>query len=357
MSHVEGPVQDEHALLELAAERQLNLASVDNLTIRRRRCGCGFVYCDERGKRVEEARTVARIKGLVIPPAYKDVRISRSARDHLQAIGRDEAGRLQYIYHPDWELVRETQKLERLSTLVDVLPGIRRRIGGVMRRRKVDREKAIAAVLMLIDHTHIRVGCDDYVHSGRSRGATTLLKRHVQRDGRTVRLCFHGKRRREISCQIDNSAFASVASTFLTFPGSRFFRYPDDDGRFHDVRAADVNAYLHDIARAPVSAKDFRTLAATAAAATCLGPQEPAHHMAGRRRQIATVIDHVADMLGNTPAVARRSYVHRCLIEAFEEDGLRDIYRRAKPAGGLSKGEQTVRMLLDRLARKSPHRG
>lgn len=291
---------------------------------------------------------MARIKSLAIPPAYEEVRIARSARDHLQAIGRDEAGRLQYIYHPDWELVRETQKLERLSTLVETLPYIRGRISRVLRKKNTDKEKAVAAVLMLIDRTHIRIGCDDYVHSGRSRGATTLLKRQVQRKGKTVRLCFHGKHRREISCRIDSEVFSSAAAAFLSFPGVRFFRYPDDDGKFHNVRAADVNAYLHDISHAPVTAKDFRTLAATAAAAVMLGPLKPAAHIVERRRQIANVIGDVANLLGNTPAVAKKSYVHRRLIEAFEENELDPVYRKAKSGGGLNKGEQMVRLLLER---------
>ncbi|MBU0724551.1 MAG: DNA topoisomerase IB [Alphaproteobacteria bacterium] len=320
----------------------LRLVTPEQLTLRRQRQGRGFVYRDEDGTRIQDKALLARIRSLAIPPAYRDVRVASLADAHIQAMGEDEAGRIQYRYHPDWDLVREERKIERLATLAQALPRIRRRILRDLKRKENCRYKALAAVVMVIDRSHIRIGCEDYVHSGRSRGAATLLKRNLELEGDYLRLRFHGKRRKPVDCALYAPALAKVIPDFRDLRGSRLFQYRDDRGRIRPVTAGDINAYLREITGAPVTAKDFRTLAATAAAGERLARMEPAASATAQRRQIAAVMRDVAEMLGNTPAVARKSYVHSRLIDAFCKGKLSDRFLRGQPPAGLSRAEAAV---------------
>ena len=312
------------------------------LTIRRRRCGRGFVYIGENGKPLRDEAVLSRIRSLAIPPAYEDVRIATQANAHLQAVGRDVAGRTQYRYHSDWEHVREERKVERLDRLCETLPRIRRRISYDLRREGFPRERVLAGVIMLIDRTHIRIGCEDYVHSGRSRGAATLLKRNARCSGSMVRLSFNGKGGCETRCSIRSAPLAKLVTGLLRLSGRRLFQYRDSD-LWRRVAAADVNAYLQEMSGDTVTAKDFRTLAATAAAAAKLASIEAATSPARKRRQIAGVVKEIAEMLGNTPAVARKSYIHKRVIDAFA-DGTLTAIRRQTP--GLSRGETAVARLF-----------
>ena len=287
-----------------------------------------------------------RIRGLAIPPAYADVRIARDPRSHLQAVGRDEKGRAQYRYHPDWELVREQGKIDRLAVLARAIPRVRRHVDRDLARDGLPKPKTLAAIVGVIDRTHIRIGCEDYVHSGRSRGATTLLKRNVRIDGEKLCLAFRGKGGREIECGVRAPALVRVVGELLELPGRRLFKYRDEDGRVRPVSAAEVNAYLRAVAKAPVSAKDFRTLAATATAATRLATIEPAAKPTPRRRQIAAVMRDIAALLGNTPAVTRKSYVHRTLVNTFAAGALTAISAEIKGSGRQTKGEALVATLF-----------
>jgi DNA topoisomerase-1 len=208
----------------------------------------------------------------------------------------------------------------------------------------VGRHRVLAGVVTLIDRTHIRIGCEDYVHSGRSRGAATLLKRNVRCARDRIDLNFSGKGGNEIRCSIRSAPLAKLAKSLFRLSGRRLFQYRDDDGKLRRVTAADVNAYLQAISGAAVTAKDFRTLAASAAAAAKLASAEPARSATGKRKQVAAVIKEIADMLGNTPAVARKSYVHSRLIDAFRRGSLPTV--RGKRVSGLSPGEATIAALF-----------
>ena len=330
-----------------AALRRAGLrhAQPEELSLSRRRCGRGFVYHDAEGRRVSDHRVIERIRSLAVPPDYRNVRIAADPAAHLQAVGEDAAGRLQYRYHPDWETVRETGKVQRLALIARAIPRIRRRVVQDLRGDVGSRELALAAVVSLIDHTHIRIGCEDYVHSGRSRGACTLLKQHVRCQGDTIALTFPGKGGREVVCSIVHPELSAAMRDLAALPGRRLFQYRNDDGRLRRITAADVNLYLRTVAGAPVTAKDFRTLAATAAAGMRLARIAPAATQTARRRQIASVMKEVAELLGNTPAVARRSYVHKELVEAFLEGRLLRLYARAR-GGGRRKGEALVAALF-----------
>ncbi|MEX2455589.1 MAG: DNA topoisomerase IB [Rhodospirillaceae bacterium] len=324
----------------------LAYTTIESLVIVRRRCGRGFAFVDGDGAFVRDRELLARLRSIAIPPAYTDVRIAPHPNQHLQAVGRDEAGRLQYLYHPDWETVREARKGNRLDTLSRILPKLRRRLAYALRQKGTGRELTLAAAVTLIDRTHIRVGYEDYLHSGRSRGAATLLKSNVECDGDRVRLAFHGKRRKPVRCSIYAPALSRVLKRLMKLPGRRMFQYRDDTGRRRQVSAAEINRYLHDVSGIEITAKDFRSLAATAAAAERLAVVPPAGQARQRQRQVAEAMKEVAGMLGNTPAVVRRSYVHRRVVEAFEAGDLARLSRSVPRQRNISSGESLVRMLF-----------
>ncbi|HKY94453.1 MAG TPA: DNA topoisomerase IB [Kiloniellales bacterium] len=324
----------------------LRMVAVEDLCLTRRRCGRGFAYFDARGRRISDKVTLDRLRGLAIPPAYAEVLIAPRANHHIQAVGRDEAGRLQYLYHPAWEAVREARKSTKLARLCTALPTLRRRLARILATPGLSREKALAAVIALIDRTHIRVGCDDYVHSGRSRGASTLLKRNVRIEGDRIFLAFVGKRRMPVQCSLRSPRLAGALEELRQLPGPRLFQYRNGDGALRKVSAAEVNAFLRELAEVEVTAKDFRTLAATAAAGERLCLLERAASASARKRQVAEVIRAVAALLANTPAIARKSYVHRELIDAFETGELARLAERTLRQRHLSQGEALVASLF-----------
>lgn len=324
---------------------RLRHVEADDLPLRRIPRGRGFSYHDADGNRIADTATLERIRSLVIPPAYREVRIAASPRDHIQAVGRDDAGRLQYLYHPDWETVRLAQKSDRLATLCAALPRLRRTVDETLREDGLSRDKVMAAVVLLIDRTHIRIGSEAYVHTGRSRGATTLLKRHVRIVGGCARLTFHGKRRTPVACEIDAPAFMGVLRQLRRLPGRRLFQYRDG-GTIRRVHATDVNDWIHDVVGAQVSAKDFRTLAASAMAVELFAAMEPEARERKRKSQIAGVMKQIAAKLVNTPAVARASYVHPGVVEAFVAGNLAERLAACRPAAWLSRKEAAVAELV-----------
>lgn len=326
---------------------RLRLVSPGDLTIERRRRGSRFVYLDHAGATIRNRAMLDRIRSLAIPPAYEAVRIAADRNAHLQAIGRDAAGRLQYRYHPDWSKVRETGKSRRLADLCAALPRIRRAVARDLAAEGLPRERVLAAVVALIDRTHIRVGCEDYVHSGRSRGAATLLKRNVTANGAELCLAFRGKGGRSVELATDSDAgLKSALAALLKLPGARLFQYRNGGGVVRKVTAGQVNAYVSDVAGRPVSAKDFRTLAATALAAELLAAIEPADTRHGRHMQLKAAMAEIATRLCNTPAVVAKSYVHARLVEAFENGALRRIHDRSRGQKHRSRSEAVVAALF-----------
>ena len=341
--------EDGGTVEEIAREAGLTIASPDDLVITRRRSGKGFFYIDENGKRIADAAVVARIKSLAIPPAYEGVKIAADPKLHLQATGRDEAGRLQYRYHPDWDAVRETRKVERLDRVIEALPKLRRAVQRDMASPKLGKRKALAAAVALIDETHIRVGCETYVRSNKAHGASTLLKRHVRVRGEGVELAFRGKGGKDVALRMRSPRLARALSRLGSLPGRRLFQYKSEDGGIRRITAVDVNAYLREITGLPVTAKDLRQLGASASAAEELVEVEPAASETGRRRQLAAVMRAISDRLSNTPAVVRKSYVHAVVVEGFASGALRKAYDGARGRPGLRRAEKAVAGLVKRM--------
>ncbi len=343
--------EDQIALEAAAKEAGLKLGGPDDLVIQRRRAGTGFTYLDSKGRRISNEKTIARIKSLAIPPAYEEVRIAADEACHLQAVGRDEAGRTQYRYHPDWDAVRELRKVERLDRVIEALPKLRRAVARDMAGPKLSRTKALATAVALIDETHIRVGSESYVRSNKAHGASTLLKRHVKVRGETVKLSFRGKGGKDVEIAMKSSRLARAIQRVGSLPGRRLFQYRDEAGKVRRVTSVDVNAYLRDVTGLSVTAKDLRQLGASATAAEELVEIEPAASETGRRRQLAHVMRAISERLANTPAVVRKSYVHAVVVEAFASGALRKAHRASRGRPGLRRAEKTVARLVTRMKR------
>ncbi|SHG33949.1 DNA topoisomerase-1 [Kaistia soli DSM 19436] len=329
----------------------LQAVRADSLDIERRRRGRGFAYFGADGKQIRDPETLARIRSLAIPPAYTDVRIASLQSAHLQAIGRDVAGRLQYRYHPDWDVEREARKAERLSEIIKVLPRVRAAVRRDVAGAALSRRKALAAAVAIIDETHIRVGGEFYLESSGAHGAATLLKRQVRLSTSGLTLCFRGKGGSTIRCAVIDRQLARAIRRISTLPGRRLLQYRDEGGAVRTIRSDDINAYLKRVSGRDISAKDFRMLAASAAATEQLASMAPAHSERMRRRQIAEVMRLVAADLANTPAVARKSYVHALVVKAFEAGALPAILRRARTGQHRSRGENALARLMSlRLA-------
>lgn len=324
---------------------RLKRVAAEALTIRRLKRGRGFSYDDGEGHSIRDPETLARIRSLAIPPAYADVRIAADPRAHLQAVGRDDAGRIQHRYHPDWERVRERRKLAKLSHLVGALPKIRAAIARDLKLRTLSKQKALACAACLIDRCHIRVGSESYAKENGSYGASTLLKRHVAVVGGRVELKFRGKSGKDISCACDFAPLARALTRIMTLPGRRLFQYRREDGTVGALRAGDINAYLAEVAGMKVSSKDLRMLAANAAAAELLLASDIATSETARKRQLADIMRAISERLVNTPAVVRKSYVHQVVVQSYATGKLKRSYERARARNGCTRIERALGLL------------
>lgn len=295
--------------------------------IRRRRAGRGFTYTGPNGKRITDRAKLAWVRSLAIPPAWTEVWICTSQRGHLQATGRDARGRKQYRYHPDWRATRDEAKFERIAAFGQALPRIRRRVEKDLRRRGLPRERVLAAVVLLLEKTRVRVGNEEYAQENRSFGLTTLRDRHAQVGSTRIRLRFRGKGGKVSDVELFDARLARVVSRCQDLPGQELFAYLDEDGEVRTVGSSDVNDYLREISGQDFTAKDFRTWAGTVLAVWALREFEQVDSQAQAKRNVVRAVERVAKWLGNTPAVSRESYVHPGVIDAYL-DG--DVVRAAR---------------------------
>jgi DNA topoisomerase-1 len=295
---------------------------------------------------------VNRLNKLAVPPAYEEVRYASDAKAHLQAVGRDAAGRLQYRYHPDWEKIRDIRKAQRLIGMVEVLPKIRRALAAGLGEATLSRELALAAMVELIAASAIRPGSEEYLREHRTRGAATLLKSNVRTNGDdTLVLNFRAKGGKPVKKEIRDAKLCAAISRLREIPGTRLFQCRAADGTVRALRAADANAYLKEIAGCAISLKDFRTLCGTAEAMEALAAVEPAESARARKKQIVDAIRGAAAKLENTPAICRKSYVHPAVLTAFESGALREFSDGLKRARSDKPVEAAVgAVLLDAVA-------
>src|SRR5258705_9221768 len=303
----------------LAQELGLKLGEQNELTIRRIKRGKGYSFVRANGTAIRHAGTIRRLHSMAGPPAYRDVRYSPDPNSHLQAVGIDAAGRLQYRYHADWEKVREHRKAHRLAKLVAALPKIRRNVSMHLSGDTPTREFALSAVIELIARTAIRPGNESYARLNGTRGATTLLKSNVTLEDDTLVLSFKAKGGKAVRKECDAAKLVRAIGILRSVPGKRMFQYRDNSGTVRTVSTTTVNAFLREIAGIKISLKDFRTLMASAVVLESLSRISPAASARGRKRQVLAAVRAAADELSNTPAICRKSYVHDTIVTAFED--------------------------------------
>jgi DNA topoisomerase IB len=288
--------------------------------LRRRRAGRGFTYLDEDGDRIADAEVLQRIAELVIPPAWQDVWICPYPGGHIQATGIDQRGRKQYLYHPRWRARRDQQKFEDMIVFARTLPGMRQRIEDDLQRADLSRDHVLALAVRLLDKGFFRIGSEDYAVTNETYGLATMKKRHCRVRGDVLLFDYpakHGKRRVQAIVDPD------VAHWFERLKkrrggGGELLAYKQS-GRWTDVRSPDINAWLKDATGADISAKDFRTWGATVLAAVGLAVSPVAPTKTARKRAVTRVVKEVAYYLGNTPAVARASYIDPRVFERYQD--------------------------------------
>lgn len=332
--------------IELALE-EAGLRRIDpaEMPIRRVKAGLGFSYVDPHGRTVTHRPTRRRITDLVIPPAWSEVRIAADPQAHLQAVGRDEAGRLQYIYHEAWEDVRAQAKALRLKRLGIVLPDLRQRVATAIAAAELTRETVIATAIRLIDIAVLRVGHEMYAGEESGRGVATLLKRHVRFNDSTIRLSFRGKGGKRIDKELDDPVLLTAIERLRRVRGRRLFL--DPTGPVRPLTANDINAWLGEVTGEPVTAKDFRTFHASALALETLARSGAPQSRTEARRTAMAVARSVALVLANTPTVARKSYIHPAVMTAYEAGSLSEDLLHPARRRGLSLAETALMRFLE----------
>lgn len=301
-----------------AKPASLRRSRYDRPGIRRRRAGSGFTYYYEDGRRVTEVDVLARVKSLVIPPAWTDVWICPWPNGHVQALGTDAAGRRQYRYHDDWRLMRDAEKHERVLRMAAVLPAMRERVAADLVADGLERTRVLAAAVRLLDLGFFRVGGEAYADEHNTYGLATLRKSHVTLEpgGLVFEYDAKGGKHRVVTIIDPQVREVIAALKRRRSGGDELLAYKNAAGRWCDVRSTDVNGHLRELTGVEMTAKDFRTWHATVLVAVALAVSDGAP--IARERAIARAYREVAGYLGNTPAVCRKSYVDPLVVERFE---------------------------------------
>jgi DNA topoisomerase-1 len=291
----------------------------------RKRMGRYWAYFDAKGDRITDREEIDRLNAIGLPPAYENAWFCADANGHLQATGIDARGRKQYRYHPQFREKRESTKYEGLLEFGKALPKLRRRVEKDLKRRDLTREAVLAAVVRLLDRQHIRVGNEEYARENKSFGATTLRARHLRRTGHGLMMRFTGKHGIVHEVKITDTNLKRICKRCQDLPGQMLFQYVNGDGEPKPVTSTDVNDYIREASGGDFTAKHFRTWSASVIALDQM--LKKAEHA---RITLKTVIEPVAEALGNTPAISRKSYVHPKLLDAVKEsprDPLGEIER------------------------------
>jgi len=299
-----------------------------------------WAYFDADGKRVTDRGEIDRLNAVGLPPAYEKAWFCADANGHLQATGVDARGRKQYRYHPAFREKRDSAKYEGLLEFGKALPKLRRRVEQDLKRRSLTREAVIAAVVRLLDRQHIRIGNEEYAKENKSFGATTLRRRHLRRTGHGLMMRFAGKHGIVHEVKITDSNLKRICKRCQDLPGQMLFQYVNGDGEPKPVTSGDVNDYIKEASGGEFTAKHFRTWGASVIA--CDQLLKKAEHA---RISLKTVIEPVAEALGNTPAISRKSYVHPKLLEAVKEDSRDPLSGMERPRGRKRMSSSEVALL------------
>ncbi len=300
--------------------RRLRRSDCGGEGIVRRRHGRGFAYLDADGERVEDAETLERIAELAIPPAWQEVWICPDPHGHIQATGIDAAGRKQYLYHSRWQQRQTERKFEAVREFAADLPRLRRAVTVDLKRQGMPRERALACAVRLLDLGFFRVGSESYAEENESYGLATIRREHVTVSGGEAVFDFPAKSgQRRVQSIRDPAAIRAIETMRRRRGGPEDLLAWREKGGWRDVRSDDVNAYIQEEIGERFSAKDFRTWHGTVLAAVELAAEPPPASEAAAKRSISAAVGRVAEALGNTPAVCRRSYIDPRVLDRFRD--------------------------------------
>ena len=310
--------------------------------ITRRKVRHGWGYWDATGKRITDREEIDRLNGIGLPPAYRDAWFCPRPNGHIQAVGWDDKGRKQYRYHADFRAAREAEKYDRCAAFGHALPKLRAKVEADLAKRRHSKERTVAAIVKLLDIGYLRIGNDCYAKTNKSFGVTTLLDRHADFKGKTLKLQYRAKSGKTRSLSITDGSLARFVKQCQDLPGQRLFQYVGEDGAPHPVGSGDVNDYIREATGADFTAKHFRTWGASVLAFEALAT-------ARRDISLKTMLEPVTDALGNTPAIARNSYVHPQLIELTKngQAAFREALKLPRKTKYLSRMERGLIAFLE----------
>jgi DNA topoisomerase-1 len=315
--------------------------------ITRRALKRGWAYDDMAGVRITDRAEIDRLNAIALPPAYRDCWFCPSPYGHIQATGYDDRGRKQYRYHPDFRAAREAEKYAGCPDFGRALPKLREQLESDLSKRGLRKDRTIAAVIRLLDLAKLRVGNEHYATTNRSFGATTLRRRHLDLSGKSLRLRYRAKSGKQQDLTITDTRLLRFVRAVQDLPGQHLFQYLDEEGEAHPICSSDVNAYIAQAMGAPFTAKHFRTWGASTIAFETLA----AGHVS-----LKEMIAPVAEALGNTPAISRKSYIHPALIALCKDgqDEWREGLRLPRRTRYLSRSERGLIAFLDTIADCAP---
>jgi len=320
---------------------------------RRKKAGKGFIYFDPDGKRVVDAAQLARFRSLVIPPAYQSVWICVPENGHLQATGRDARSRKQYRYHPEWRLSRDDRKFSHLLSFAEALPGIRNRLAELLRSREITREHVAALALSIIDQTGARVGNTAYREENGTYGITTLMNKHAEVNGQTLRLHYKGKHGKQVNLKLQSPALARRLARCQDLPGQDLFEYLNGAGEVVPLSSSDVNGLLREIAGEQTTAKTFRTWRGSVIAFHHLLSCDPAVTATELKANEVAAVRATAEALHNTMATARKYYVHPRITETWLSGEFPELVRKARRSRAFSQLGDPDEILFARFLNQS----
>ena len=322
--------------------------------ISRKRIGRYWAYFDSDGKRITDRDEIDRLNAVGLPPAYEKAWFCADRDGHLQATGVDARGRKQYRYHAQFREKRDSAKYEGLVEFGKALPRLRRRVEQDLKRRKLERDTVLAAVVRLLDTEHIRIGNEQYARENKSFGATTLRTRHLRRKGQGLMMRFTGKHGIVHEVKITDSNLKRICKRCQELPGQMLFQYVNGDGEPKPVTSGDVNEYIKQATGGDFTAKHFRTWSASVIAF-----DQMLKKAENARISVKTVVEPVAEALGNTPAISRKSYVHPKLLECVKAEPRDPLGGMERPKGRkrLSGAEVGLLEFLSRRGRRKAGSG
>lgn len=312
---------------EAAALANLIYISEDSLSILRKNVGRGFTYF-RNGQKITDPKRLQRIKKMVIPPKWKNVRICHVPNGHLQVVGVDDKNRKQYLYHPSWTKLRNQTKFFKMTAFGKVLPKIRKQVEKDLDTLGMSKRKVIALVIRLMEETHIRIGNDYYAKNNKTYGLSTLRTRHVKTYGNKLKFNFTGKKGKEHSITVKNKKLIKLVNQCEEIPGWELFKFYDDNGNKNAIDSGMINEYIHDITNDLYSAKDFRTWSATKIFFETLKDLDYTADEKQNKKNILTAYDAAAKGLGNTRTVCRSYYVHPQIVKLYENGGIVPYFKR-----------------------------